>query len=402
MPRVVAAATWPAPDDDGFSYLPPEWLRAKSGVKWSVTGGDELASWVADMDFPAPRPARAALARLAATADFGYHEQAGKQLGPRWRERMAARYGWSPGPAPVRVFTDLNQALQALLYVTTSPGDGIVVLTPAYSAFVAAIADMGRRLLPVPAVDDGAGWRFDLAAAEVAARSARALLVVNPHNPTGRVLDGDELRALGGLALEYDLPVISDEIHADLVLDPRCTHVPLASLSPELAARTVTLYSASKSYNLGGMRCALAHMGAAGVEAALAALPPALLGGVSVAAVATTLACWSAEGDAWLERCVDRLRANRAAVGRWLAGPGAEAQVGGRPPEATYLQWVDFRATGLGADPAARLREGVGVRLSPGHDFGPGGEGFARLNFATSPAVLDDILDRVWRGCHTA
>jgi cystathionine beta-lyase len=398
---VAAPAPWPAPDDDGFSYLPLEWLRAKTGVKWSESAPDELACWVADMDFPTPPAARAALVDMAAAADFGYQDEASTALGPVWRDRMAHRFGWAPGPAPVRAFTDLNQALQALLYVTTSPGDGVVLLTPAYSAFVAALADMDRRLLAVPAVDGGGRWSFDMEAARSAARSARAMVVVNPHNPTGRALTRAELSILGELAVEHDLPVISDEVHADLVLVADARHVPFASLSPELAARTITLYSASKSYNLGGMRCALAHMGADAVEAALAALPPALLGQVSMAAVATTLACWSPEGNRWLERCADRLRSNRAAIGQWLDGPGAELGIKGNLPEATYLQWLDFGATRLAADPAGRLRA-AGARLAPGRDFGPGGETFARLNFATSPGVLEDILGRTAAACRLA
>ena len=173
------------------------------------------------------------------------------------------------------------------------------------------------------------------------------------------------------------------------------THVPFASLSNELELRTVTLYSASKAYNLGGMGCALAHFGTPVIERRLSELPSHLTGRVSVAAVATTLASWSASGDAWLERCLSRLRANREMLGQWLDGAGGEAGVKGFLPEATYLSWLDFRPAGLGDDPAGWLLRSAGVRLSEGLAFGPGGAGFARVNFATTPAILGEILGRI-------
>ena len=162
-----------------------------------------------------------------------------------------------------------------------------------------------------------------------------------------------------------------------------------------MADRTVTLYSASKSFNMGGMCCALAHIGPDKLLRDLAALPGHLLGRVSLPSVATTLACWSAEGDRWLERCLTRLRGNRAVLAQWLEGPGGSAGVRALLPEATYLAWLDFRPAGLGTDPAAALLAEAKVALSPGPAFGPGGEGFARLNFATSPGLLEQLLSRL-------
>jgi len=208
------------------------------------------------------------------------------------------------------------------------------------------------------------------------------------------MLTRSELEAVGQLAQRYDLLVISDEVHAELALAGNA-HVPFASLSPEMAARTATLYSASKSYNLGGMCCGVAHVGHAEVARRLDVSPSHLLGRVGLAGVATTLAAWTPEGDAWLELCLARLRANRALVAEWLRGPGADAGVRGHPPEGTYLYWLDFRHTGLGDDPAAWLEGHARVKLSPGPLFGPGGAGFARLNFATTPGILDEILARV-------
>jgi len=379
------------------------WLRARPGQKWArarAAGEDVLACWVADMDFPTPAPVRAALVRLAASGDVGYpdvHES--HALEPVWAQRMGSRFGWHPTPGRLRVFSDIIQAVQAVLYVMTAPGDGVLLFTPSYPPFVEGLTTMGRRLLPVPALSSAHGWQFDLEAVEEGARRARALLLVNPHNPTGRMLNEQELAAVAQVSERHDLLVISDEVHADLTLAGR-RHIPFASLAPALEARTITLYSASKSHNLGGMRCAVAHMGNLEAERRLRALPPKLLGRVSIAAVAATLASWSEEGDQWLEQALGRLRVNRSALSDWLSGAGAMRGIRGYPPEGTYMCWLDFRATSIGGneDPAQALVKDAGVLLSGGPAFGPGGTGFARLNFATTPAVLEEILSRLGRG----
>jgi cysteine-S-conjugate beta-lyase len=393
-----AAPGQPWPGGDGFEELPEQWLRARPGVKWAQAAGAELAAWVADMDFPAPGPARRALAGMAAVGDLGYGFAHEEKLEASWSARMKSLFDWAPAPGRLRLFGDLVQAVQVFLHVLTGPGDGVLVLTPSYPPFVSTPAEMGRPLLAVPAYPSPGGWSFDLDQARSAAPRARALLLVNPHNPTGRSLSADELAALGELAEAHDLVVISDEIHAELLLSPSARHIPFASLSGDLAERTITLYSASKAFNLGGMCCAVAHVGPEKARAALAGLPSHLFGRPSTTAVATTLACWSPEGDRWLSACLGRLRANRELMSRWLSGPGGAAGARGTPPEATYLQWLDFTGTKLAEAPARLLRQTAGVWLSEGHAFGPGGDGFARLNFATTPGVLTELLDRITSG----
>ena len=393
LSAIDGPGTWA---DEGFDDLDEKWLRSKPGIKWGLAAPDVLPCWVADMDYPAPRPVRDALSQLAESGDLGYpRNDRAALLEEKWAARMAQRYAWSPAPGHLRVFFDLIQIVQIVTHLATSPGDGVLLFAPAYPPFPHTVESMGRRRLAAPVVDDGTGWSFDMETAADLAAQAKVLLLVNPHNPTGRRLARTELLALGDIVLRHNLIVISDEIHADLGLAGPGDHVPFASLSEELAQRTLTLYSASKSHNLGGMGCAVAHVGHTGIERQLADLPSHLLGGAGVAAVAATLASWSAEGDAWLERCVARLQDNRRILGDWLAGEGAASGVHGYPPEATYLSWLDFRPAGLGDDPAAWLLEEARVMLSSGLSFGPGGPGFARLNFATSPGLLREILSRI-------
>ncbi|HEV7205430.1 MAG TPA: aminotransferase class I/II-fold pyridoxal phosphate-dependent enzyme [Jatrophihabitans sp.] len=364
-----------------------EWLRAKRGVKWARPSAAVLPAWVADMDFPLARPIRAAIEAALDRGDLGYPDWPVDPLAEPFTARMAQRYGWSPDPAHVRSLTDLIQAVQLVLHLGTEPGDGVVVHTPNYPPFLATIASMGRTTIPAPLVVDDGTWTWDHAALDRAAARARVLLLVNPQNPTGRSFTADELGRLAELAERHDLVVISDEIHADLTHDPR-RHVPFASLGAEVAARTVTVSSATKAFNIAGLRTALAHVGPAELRRRWDAQPPDLFGGVNVLGVEATLAAWR-DGGSWLDALRAQLRTNRDRVAAWAAGHDGVSWL---PPEAGYLAWLDIPE--IAGDPAARFRA-AGVELSPGPDFGPGNETRARLNFATSSAVLDTILERL-------
>ncbi|MFF7369967.1 MalY/PatB family protein [Streptomyces tricolor] len=375
-----------------FDDLDVRALSRRPGVKWSRAEPDVLPAWVAEMDFPPPPPVREALIRCVEEG-LGYPAWDGRHTGnplrPAFAERMRARHGWVLDPAHVREFTDINQGLQAVLNVVTRPGDGVVVHTPTYPPFLETIASMGRRRHPVPYTPDGDSWTFDADRLdrELRARPARVLLLVNPHNPTGRVLRREELQALADLALRHGLLVVSDEIHSDLVHGPH-RHIPFASLSAEAAARTVTLTSATKAFNVPGVRCAVAHAGAAEVREALAH-PSHLYGEPNTFGVAATLAAWR-DGDAWLAELKQVLARNAALVREELP-PGVRYRV----PEATFLAWLDCRALRLDTDPHTFFLKKARVLLNDGRSFGTEGEGFVRLNFGTSRSILHDILRRM-------
>lgn len=368
-----------------FDDLDLEQLRRRPGAKWSRAGRDVLPAWLADMDFPVPLPVREVLLR---GVELGYPVWDDRPdldpLREAFTDRMARRHGVTLDPGRVRLFTELNQAVQVVLHVLTRPGDGVAVHTPTYPPFLETLRSMSRRLVPVPLVDTGSTWEFDADrfAADVAASGCRVLLLVNPHNPTGRVLTRAELTAVAEVAYRHDLVVIADEVHAELVYEPH-EHIPFATLYP----RAVTLFSASKSFNLAGLRCAVAHVGDPRVGEALDAQPPFLFGEVNSLGVLGTLAAWQ-QGDEWLARARATLARNRALVAESLP-PGIDHHL----PEATYLAWLDCRPLDLGADPTTFFADEAGVLLSPGPDFGA--DGHARLNFATSGPVLTEILRRM-------
>lgn len=346
-------------------------LSSRPGVKWARAEG-AIPAWIADMDFPVPAAVRDAVAGADLCYPLWEEQPRDNPLIDAYVRRTHRLWGHRPEPDSIRFFTEMIQALQAILWVATEPGDAVAMHTPSYPPFLETIEQMGRRLVPIPMVDTGSRWTFDIDRRSLA--GCRALILVNPQNPTGRVFTHDELAALAAVAETHDLLVIADEIHSELTYEPH-RHLAFAPFAP---TRTITLASASKAFNAAGLRCAVADVAVARVRKALDALPSRMLGQPGTPGILGTLAAWE-HGDQWLAEVRALLARNRGLVG--AAFPGQHL------PEATYLAWLRM------PDPAGR-----GVRLSPGPEFGPGGDGYMRLNFATSRPVLGEILRRLTTG----
>jgi cystathionine beta-lyase len=384
------SAACPLPD---LERLDLARLRRRRGEKWQLYPPDVLPAWVAEMDFPLAAPIRRVLEDALEADDLGYPINPRPQDLPTvFAERMAARFGWRVDPQRVEVLTDVVQGLYVALDRFAAPGEGVVVQTPVYPPFLHAVRETGRRLVESPLVAGAARFELDLDGLRAALDpDTRVLLLCHPQNPTGRVFGRRELEALAELVLRHQLVVVSDEIHADLAY-PEQRHVPFAALGPEVEARTITLTSATKAFNIPGLRCALAHFGSAELQRRFLSLPRHVRGGIGSLGLAATAAAWR-ESQPWLDAVLARLDANRALVAEFVrtALPG----VGHRPPEASYLAWLDCRALGLGASPQRFFLERAKVALSAGEAFGRPGEGFVRLNFATPPALLGEILERM-------
>jgi cysteine-S-conjugate beta-lyase len=371
------------PDPFGLRSLDIATLLTRPGTKWRRPDG-RLAAWVADMDFPVAPAIRERLVELAAT-DVGYPDwkHSGRSHLPElFAERMATRMSWTPDVSRLWELDDVIQGVRIAVHHLTEPGDGVVLHTPAYPPFLDTIEKMGRRLVAVP-------YPFDHQALDrqLGEQSARLMILCHPHNPTGHVFDEHELGAIAEVAFRHHLIVVSDEIHADLVHEPH-RHVPFESLGADVSRRTVTVTSASKAFNLAGLRWAIMHSGSDHLHQAMSAAPPHYFGAPNIMGVAATEAAWL-HGDDWLAEVRALLDENR----QQLAGlvrrhlPGVDYRV----PDATYLAWLDCRALAFGDDPAATFRD-HGVELSRGPTFGTEGIGHVRLNFATSPAVLERIV----------
>jgi len=370
-------------------------LRRLTGVKWGRFGDDVIPAWVADMDFLTAPAVADALHEMIDRGDTGYNFDAHRQLPEAYACWSQERHGWQPDPERVRVFAGVLQPIAAVLATCTEPGDGVVLFTPVYPPFFGMIEKSGRRVIDCPLDPDGWGIDPDRLA-HVMDDTVRAVIVCQPHNPTGRIFTARELAPVVRLAEERGLLVISDEIWHDIALDG-AVHVPFASVAGQAAKRTVTVTAASKSFNLGGLSCAVAHFGDPAVIDQIDAMPPHLLGMVNSLGAQATLAAWTG-GAQWLDSTVQVLAANRDHLAARLARELPSVVF--RAPEATYLAWLDFRALGMCEDPAAFLLDHARVALSCGPDFGPQGHGFARLNFATHPEILDAIVDRIAEAVH--
>ena len=238
---------------------------------------------------------------------------------------------------------------------------------------------------------------FD-ALSQLADPSLRVFLFCNPHNPSGRAFTREELERVAEFILANDLVVVSDEIHADLLFDG-ATHIPFASLSPEVAARTVTLTSASKAFNIPGLRCAVAHFGAPALRRRfITALPRHLRGGLGILGIYASIVAWR-EGQPWLDEVLEHLQSNRDYLMGELSSrlPGIRCH----SPEATYLAWLDCSDLQLEDAPAEFFIRHGKVAFSEGQNFGKDFKDFARLNFATSREILTEIIERMGHALKT-
>jgi cystathionine beta-lyase len=372
--------------------LSPDEMRARSGAKWRMHTPAVRPAWVAEMDFRVSPAIQAVVQDFTDRQDYGYGRLTDlEQLYAAFASYMSRRYTWEPDPALTIATSDVVQALVAMLIAFSERGDGVIAQTPAYPPFLMSIKWTDRRLVDSPLVDDGTRYVIDVEGLERAAADASMLFICNPQNPTGRVFERAELEAIASIAAEHDLTIVSDEIHADLVY-PGHQHIPIEAI-PGAGGRTVTLTSATKGFNIPGLRTAIAHFGSAALKARFdARLPEHLLGGPNRVGVAATIAAWR-DSDEWLRDVMTYLEGNRRRVASWAA----EHHLGHHRPEATYLSWLDCGGLDLpdGITPQQHFLERARVAVSQGADFGDAGKGFVRLNFGTSAEVLEEILGRL-------
>jgi cysteine-S-conjugate beta-lyase len=377
----------------GFDALSPEVLRARRTMKWSRYPPDVLPAWVAEMDFPLARPVLEAARGVLDAHDLGYSEPVGlAEAFAGW----AARYqGWWPDPALACPVADVMAGLEAALRVMTEPGDGVVLLTPAYPPFVVLLKALGRIPVPWPLLDRLQGWALDLQRLDAALLGgARAVLLCHPHNPTGRVFNSEELAAVSEIVDARGAAVISDEVHAPL-LATDLKFTPYAASSPPAAAHTVTVTSISKGWNVPGLKCALLQA-QPGTARVIDAVPQYERLRASVPGIAASIAAWVDDGG-WLDELRLHLDRTRAELAAWVRRtPGVRAH----PGMAGYLAWLDLRDTGLGNNPARLLLDRGRLAVSPGHDFAlPANQGIGRirLNHGTSLPLLREALRRIER-----
>jgi cystathionine beta-lyase len=351
---------------------------------------DVLPAWVAEMDFALALPIREVLLSAVSRDDTGYPDAT--LLGPSFARFASARYGWDVDPERVRLVADIMSGVVELLRAFTEPGDGVVINPPVYPPFFLSIREIGRKVVEVPLVADADGWTLDLDGLEAAfAAGARAYVLCHPHNPTGTSFERAQLEAVARLASRHGVTVISDEVHGPMTMPGR-EHVPYLTVE-EAQREGVALASASKAWNLAGLKCAVIASASAEMHEQLdTKISKHLAYHAGHLGVLASIAAFDHGGE-WLDALVAHLDRNRGLLAELLTErlPG----VGYVPPEAGYLAWLDCRELGLGDNPAKAFLERGRVALGEGPTFGEQGKGWARLNFGTSSALLEEAVRRM-------
>jgi cystathionine beta-lyase len=378
--------------DPDFDNLDLETLHLLHSAKWRHYPRDVIPAWVAEMDFPVADPVRRAVEAVAARSDFGYPasiEHTGfADVVAGWADRS---YGWKVDPKNVVILPDVVRGLDVGLRILSEPGDGVVIQPPVYPPFFSSIKQNERKIVENPMVFRDGRYEIDFEGLDAAMANASVFVLCNPQNPTGRSFSRSELERMAELAIRHDVSVIADEVHSPLTL-PGASHTVFSMLGDEVAARTLTVTAASKAWNFGGLKCGFAVGGSTEHVEKLNALGHHVVGGASIVGIEATEAAFT-EGGPWMDRVVDYLDGNRRLLGDLLQEHLPEVVYA--MPEATYLAWLDCRALDLKPDPHAFFLEEAKVAFSAGPMFGTQGEGFVRFNFATSSAIVTEIVERM-------
>lgn len=363
--------------------------RGTSAVKWNkYAGRDVIPMWVADMDFRSAPAIVEALKQRVEHGVFGYTDPP-----PELNEAVAAAlkldHAWKIRPEWLLWLPGLVTGINLVARAIGDDGDDVVTAVPVYHPFLSGPAYQQRTVTRVPMRLDGTKWTWDLERLEAAITPrTRLLLLCNPHNPVGRVFSRGELSALARVAEQHDLIIASDEIHCGLVLDQDKPHVCIATLGADVAARTITLMSASKTFNLPGLGCAFAVISNDGLRARLSRAAAGIVPRVNAMGLVATLAAYR-DGAQWQRALVDYLRVNRDMVTERISETAVLSMT---PVEATYLAWI--RVHPRLREPA-EFFERAGVGLYDGRVFGA--EGYLRLNFGCARSILERALDRMER-----
>jgi cystathionine beta-lyase len=377
-----------------YDFDRPIERKGTDSAKWSYFPADVLPMWVADMDFAAPQPIIDALHQRVGHGVFGYGMES-KALKQTLVERMARLYGWMIVPDDIVFLPGLVSGLNIVSRAIGERGDSVLINTPVYGPFLTAPVNQYRTLqsAPLNVRQEGRRLHYDLnmaGLADAVQPNTKLFLLCNPHNPVGRAFTHAELSEIAVFCNSHDLVICSDEIHCDLLLDGT-QHTPIASLTPEIAQRTITLMAPSKTFNIPGLGASFAIVQNPALRKQLEAAMAGIVPHVNILGMAAAEAAY-AQCDEWLESLRAYLTANRDFAVAYVEEhlPGVTFTV----PEATYLLWLDLRSFGA-EKPAEMLMQQAKLAVNEGAWFGEGGEGFVRLNFGCPRRTLEEGLQRL-------
>jgi cystathionine beta-lyase len=364
-------------------------LRKRKSAKWRAFPADVLPLPVAEMDFQISDSIKKVLHDLVDRSDLGYLASV-----PELPEAFAAfakrRWNWILEPEHVHLGTDVGVVIVEILRLLGKPGDRVVITTPVYPAFAYWINEVHMEVDERPLVEENGNWRLDFVAIEKAfASGAKFFLMSSPHNPLGLIYEKEDLSKLAELAKAYNVIIISDEIHAPLTFTSG-KFVPFLTVSDTAREVGITVTSASKSWNLAGLKCGFFYTQSEKLREALAPLAIGIHHRASITGAFGMVAAFN-DSDAWLDSVIARLELNKKLLDELVSGTPLKVS----NPHNSYLSWIDFRATDLGEDPAAVILERAKIAVNSGLAFGEPGKGFVRLNFGTSPEILQNAFSGI-------
>jgi cysteine-S-conjugate beta-lyase len=365
--------------------------KGTDSIKWQRYGNEVIPLWVADMDFVSPEPIVKALHERVDHGVFGYAGP-GEELISVIKERLKRLYGWDVSTEHIVFVPGVVTGLNLAFHLFADPGDGVLVQPPVYSHFITDPVIRGRTLVDPPLIKKGDTYEIDFDAFEKTITTrTRIYVLCNPHNPVGRVFRTDELERLADICTRHNILICADEIHCDL-LYPGYQHIPIATLGNEVAERTITFMSPSKTFNLAGLKCSFAVITNPLLRKAWVRGSEGLIPHVNIMGLTAALAGFK-DGQDWLDQCLSYLTSNRDFLVEYVREKLPSISM--TCMEGTYLAWLDCTKSGIRGNPFYFfLREGK-VALNDGAECGKGGEGFVRLNFACPRKTLVDALERM-------
>ena len=365
--------------------------RGTDSTKWGLYPADVIPLWVADMDFRSAEPIIEALHQRADHGIFGYSRPA-RELKLALQDRLKRLYQWQVEEEEILFLPGIVAGLNIAVQSYAAPGDGVLAQPPVYFHFIKDPVRHGRMVDDPPLVKRGDAYSIDFDHFEEAITNrTRLFILCNPHNPVGRVFTRAELERLAEICLRHGLVICSDEIHCDLLYSEQ-RHIPIATLAPEIADRTVTLMAPSKTYNLAGLACGYAIIKNQALRRAWQKTSFGIVPGVDIMGQTAALAALR-DGHDWLSQVLVYLQGNRDFLAKYIREKLPMIQM--CRMEATYLAWLDCREAKIPGSPSDFFLNKARVGLSNGPDFGKGGEGFVRLNFACPRKRLAEALDRI-------
>ena len=384
-----------------FKLVPLDELRTRKSDKWRSFPSDVLPLPVAEMDFVVAEPIRRVLSEMVTRSDLGYLGPI-PEMGEAFSKFATSRFHWTPDSSQVRIAADVGVGIVETLRVITNYGDSILINSPVYPNFFTWANETHLEIVDVPLTRrdeeiNGSPWHLDWDGIEKAYQSGiKVHLICNPHNPLGRVYTREELLRLVDLATKNNVTIISDEIHAPLTFS-ESDFVPFLSLGEEACAIGIVVTAASKGWNIAGLKCAIIVTQDAQMFKTLEAIAPATHYRASLLGGFATVAAFS-EGEPWLNELMVQLDHNRKLVLDLVEKhlPLARTHL----PHCSYLSWIDLSGYRLGDDPASALVEKARTAFVPGVRFGGDFAQYIRLNFATSPAIIEKAINQVASALH--